>query len=185
MPEAKTYRRGTGGTVPPTNLRWGTAHASVTPDILRSSVVGCARKYEQSKKGVIKEFFSEIVVVLVRKGSYTTLNIVKDTENLGKERGKIRKTWSMSKKKVIRNFGCENENFFRKNVIQKSWSAKIFRRPPNPAPGLRHCLIHATKLWLEEPVRSTANIASTINSHTHGLTRPIGLSQSVSILIQQ
>ena len=38
------------------------------------------------KKGVIKEFFSEIVVVLVRKGSYTTLNIVKDTENLGKER---------------------------------------------------------------------------------------------------
>jgi len=30
--------------------------------------------------------FSEIVVVLVRKGSYTTLNIVKDTENLGKER---------------------------------------------------------------------------------------------------
>ena len=44
------------------------------------------------KKGVIKEFFSEIVVVLVRKGSYTctTLNIVKDrpTENLVKERKK-------------------------------------------------------------------------------------------------
>ena len=30
--------------------------------------VGCARKYEQSKKGVIKELFSEIGVVLVRKG---------------------------------------------------------------------------------------------------------------------
>jgi len=29
------------------------------------------------KKGVIKEFFSEIVVFLVSKGSYTTLNIVK------------------------------------------------------------------------------------------------------------
>ena len=43
--------------------------------------------YEQSlKKGVIKEFFSEIVVVLVRKGLYTKLNIVKDMENLGKER---------------------------------------------------------------------------------------------------
>ena len=40
----------------------------------------------QSKKGVIKEFFSEIVVVLVRKGSYMTFNIVNDTENLGKER---------------------------------------------------------------------------------------------------
>ena len=43
------------------------------PNILRSrpSVVECARKYEQSKKSVIglKEFFSEIVVVLVRKGS--------------------------------------------------------------------------------------------------------------------
>jgi len=38
------------------------------------------------KKGVIKEFFSETVVVLVRKGSYVTLNIVKDTENLVKER---------------------------------------------------------------------------------------------------
>ena len=38
------------------------------------------------KRGVIKEFFSEIVVVLVRKGSYTTFNIVKETENLGKER---------------------------------------------------------------------------------------------------
>jgi len=55
-------------------------------NILRSCVVGCARKYERSKKGVIKEFFSEIVVVLVRKGSYTTFNIVKDTENLRKER---------------------------------------------------------------------------------------------------
>ena len=38
------------------------------------------------RKGVIKELFSEIVVVLVRKGSYETFNIVKDTKNLGKER---------------------------------------------------------------------------------------------------
>ena len=46
------------------------------PNILRSSVVGCARKYtKRVKRGVIKEFFSEIVVVLVRKGSYTTFNI--------------------------------------------------------------------------------------------------------------
>src|SRR6218665_2253987 len=58
------------------------------------------------KKGVIKEFFSEIVVVLVRKGSYTTYNIVKDTEDLGKERE------------------------HPKNVIQKSWSAKKNFRPP-------------------------------------------------------
>src|SRR6218665_1444082 len=44
-----------------------------SPNILRSSLVGCARKYEQSKKGVIKEFFAEIGV-LVRKGSYTTFH---------------------------------------------------------------------------------------------------------------
>src|SRR6218665_772119 len=28
-----------------------------------------------------------------------------------------------------------------KNLIQKSWSAKIFSVPPNSAPGLRHCLV--------------------------------------------
>ena len=54
-----------------------------------------------------KEFFSEIVVVFVRKWSYTTSNIVKNTENLGKEREKLLK-------KVIRNFGHESGIFFRK-----------------------------------------------------------------------
>jgi len=39
-----------GGTVPQ-NLIWGTAHASVPPpNILRSSVKGCAEKYEVTKK---------------------------------------------------------------------------------------------------------------------------------------
>ena len=56
------------------------------PNILRSSVVGCAGKYEQSKKGVINEFFYETAAVVVRKGSYTTFNKVKERENLGKER---------------------------------------------------------------------------------------------------
>src|SRR6218665_3704588 len=78
------------------------------------------------KKGVINEFFSEIVVFLVKKGSYTTSNKVKIR--------KIRKTWSMTKKKVIRNFGRENGNFFGKNVIQKSGSAKKF---PSPKLGAR------------------------------------------------
>src|SRR6218665_1229368 len=83
------------------------------------------------KKCVIKEFFSEIVVFLLKKGSYTTFNKVKIR--------KIRKTWSMTKKWVIRNFLRENGNFFRKNVIHKSWFAKKFSVPPNSAPGLRHC----------------------------------------------
>src|SRR6218665_3235246 len=50
-----------GGAVPPKFEVGGTAHAFVPPNILRSSVVGCARKYEKSKKGVF----------LVRKGSCT------------------------------------------------------------------------------------------------------------------
>jgi len=52
-----------------------------SPNILRSSVVGCARKYEHSKKGV-KELFCEIGVFLVKNGSYTTFHTVK-----------IRKIW--------------------------------------------------------------------------------------------
>ena len=66
----------------------GTAHPSVPP-IFREIVLSNAREStNRVKEGVIKEFFSEIglVVVLVSKGSYTTLNIVKDTGNLGKER---------------------------------------------------------------------------------------------------
>jgi len=40
------------------------------------------------KKGVIKEFFSEIVIFLVRKGLYTTFNIVKRYDKSGKRKGK-------------------------------------------------------------------------------------------------
>jgi len=44
---------------------------------LKSSVVGRARKHEQSKKNRCQGIFSEIVVFLVRKGSYTTFYTVK------------------------------------------------------------------------------------------------------------
>src|SRR6218665_3715739 len=64
--------KGTGGQSPQ-NVRWGDGPCIRPPNIL-SSVVGCTRKYEQSfKKGVIQELFSEIVVFLAKKGSYTTL----------------------------------------------------------------------------------------------------------------
>ena len=67
--------RGTVGTVPP-KFEVGDGPCIRPPNILRSSVVGCARKYEQSlKKGVIKQFFS--VVFHVKKGSYRTFNTVK------------------------------------------------------------------------------------------------------------
>ena len=62
--------RGTGGT-DPQNLRWGTAHALVPP-IFRQVVLSGARERMNrvKKSGLIKEFFSEIVVFVVKKGSY-------------------------------------------------------------------------------------------------------------------
>jgi len=45
---------GTGGRSPKI-FGWGTAHASVPPNTWRSSVKGCAGKYEVTKKGDTKE----------------------------------------------------------------------------------------------------------------------------------
>src|SRR6218665_3050451 len=60
------------GTVPPKNLRWKTAHVLIPP-IFREVVLSDAREsMNRVKNGLIKEFFSEIVVFLVKKGSYTT-----------------------------------------------------------------------------------------------------------------
>src|SRR6218665_3876347 len=109
--------RGDWGTVPQ-NLRWGTAHPFVPPNILRRSVVGWVRKLEQSKKiGVVKEFLSEIVLFLVKKGSYTTFY----TEKI--------------RKKVVRIFGLENRNFFpKKTSFGKFGPRKNF---PSPKLGAR------------------------------------------------
>src|SRR6218665_793468 len=59
----------TGGMAPQKNLRWGDGPCIRPPNILRSSVVGCA-KVRTEKKSFIKEFFSEVVVFLVRKKSH-------------------------------------------------------------------------------------------------------------------
>jgi len=90
------------------------------------------------KKGVVKELFSEIVVFLAKKGSYTTFKTVK-IRRIWKKKGKIRKTWSMTKKRSSEFLGVKTGNSFEKSVFQKSWSAKNFSVPPNSAPGLRHC----------------------------------------------
>ena len=47
------------------------------PIFWRSSIVGCARKYKQSIKGVIKELYSEIVGFLVKKESHMTFDKAK------------------------------------------------------------------------------------------------------------
>src|SRR6218665_2416800 len=70
------------------------------PNILRSSVVGCARKYEQSEKRCHQGIFSEIGFFFVKKGSYMT--------------------------EIL---GAKMEIFSLKNLIQKSWSAKFFSVP--------------------------------------------------------
>src|SRR6218665_2588454 len=107
------------------------------PQYFSEVVLSDARESMNREKGVIKEFFSEIVVFLVRKRSYTTFNILK-IRNIREKKGKIRKIWSMTKKKSSEIFAVKMEFFSEKNVIQKSWSAKNFSVPPNSAPGLRH-----------------------------------------------
>jgi len=82
----------------PQSVRWGgAAHAFVPPNILRSSVVGCARKYEQSKKGH-QNFLRQKCKkgdFLVRKGSCTTSNKVRKSV---KREGKFEKPGRSLKK---------------------------------------------------------------------------------------
>src|SRR6218665_369602 len=97
---------------------------SSPPNILRSSVVGCARKYEQSKKSVF----------LARKGLCTISNKVK-IRKIREKRGKIRKIWSMTLKRSSEIFAAKMEIFLEKT---SSWSAKNFSVPQYSAPGFRH-----------------------------------------------
>ena len=99
----------------PQNLRWGDGPCIGPPNILRSSVIGCAWKYEPSKK---RCFSCEERVI------YTAFNIVK-IRKIWEKKGKIRKT------RCIRNFYPENGSFSRKKTsFNKSWAAKKNFRPP-------------------------------------------------------
>src|SRR6218665_1189682 len=73
-------------------------------------------------------------VFLVRKWSYTTFNIVGlNIRKMWEKKGKIRRTRSMTKKKVIRNFYPEigpRKNF----LVPPKFGA---RSPPMPASGGR------------------------------------------------
>src|SRR6218665_2290182 len=113
------------------NLMWGTAHASVSP-IFGEVVLSDAR---ESMNRVKKGFF------LVRKGSYTTFNIVK-IRKIWEKKGKIRKTRSMTKKeKKSEIFTLKVKMFFRKKTsFRNVGQRKILSVPPNSAPGLRHCI---------------------------------------------
>ena len=56
---------GTGGDGAPQNLRWGTAHALVPPIFREVVLSDVCERMNRVKNGLIKEFFSEIVVFLV------------------------------------------------------------------------------------------------------------------------
>jgi len=71
-----------------------------------------AKVLTEYKKGIVKELFSEIVVFLVKKGSYMTFNTVK-IRRIWEKKGKIRRTWWMTKK-GHQNFWAWKWKFFRK-----------------------------------------------------------------------
>src|SRR6218665_3679901 len=70
-------------------------------------------------------------VFLVRKGSCTTFNKVK-IRKIREKRGKIRKTWSMTKRTEI--FAAKMEILSEKVILVR----KNFSVPPKSAPGFRH-----------------------------------------------
>ena len=65
---------GTGGTVPP-NLRWGRRPMYPSPNILRSTVIGCEGKYELTKRRC--------------QGGFSLSEIEIFGQDLGQEKGHI------------------------------------------------------------------------------------------------
>ena len=120
---------GDGGRSLPKNLRWGDGPCIRSPNILRSSVVGLARKHEQSKKiGIVKEFFSGIVFFLVKKGSYTTFYTVK-IRGILKKRINIRKTWWLKKKGHQKFWAWKWAFFSEKKSFRNFRPRKFFPSP--------------------------------------------------------
>ena len=146
MNQRRRPRGGLGGRSPK-KFQVGDGPCIRPPNVFRSSVVGCARKYEQGKKRCLQEdFCCEIVVsLLVKKGSFNTVKI----RRIWKKKGKIREKPSRWLKKGHKNFWAWNWKFVRKNVIQKSWSAKNF---PSPKLGARSPPL----LWTLSPTPSAA-----------------------------
>src|SRR6218665_636595 len=103
-----------------------------SPNILRSSVIGCVSKYEPTKRGVMKKcfvlkqrFFGKKRVILLHNIRFTA------------ETGKRQTKYGRGLKKVIGNCRRQNGIFFLKNVIRKVGPRNSFSVPPNSAPSLR------------------------------------------------
>jgi len=80
MPWAEIW--GTGGRSPHKTFDVGTARASVPPNILRSTVIGCEANYELTKiKGVKEEFFSLKLRLLVKKRAIYVIYQLSDSRD--------------------------------------------------------------------------------------------------------
>src|SRR6218665_335394 len=89
-------------------------------------------------------------VFLMRKGSYTTFNIVK-TRKIWERKGKIRKTWSTTKSRSSEMLGAKMKiSFPKKTSFRNLGPRKISPSPPNSAPGLRHCVYQPTCAGMHE-----------------------------------
>src|SRR6218665_1769556 len=84
-------------------------------------------------------------VFLVRKWSYMTFNIV-NIRKMWEKKGKIQRTRSMTKKKVIRNFYPKMDIFTLKMDIFPEIGREKICLFPNSAPGLRPCVILIKKI---------------------------------------
>jgi len=117
--------RGDWGTVPQ-NLRWGDGPCIRPPNILRSSVVGCAREHEQSRKrcyeGIIfwnRGFPREERVI-------NDISQGKDMENLRKYRENLKKPW-------LKKGRAWKRKRFPKKPHSEILVCEIFSVPPNSA----------------------------------------------------
>jgi len=100
----------------------GTAHATVPPIFWEVVFVGFVRKHEQSKKGVIKELFSEIGGI-----SYDITG--RKDKKIFKRYEKFEKSWLMTKK-GHHKFWAWKWIFFLKRRHSEILFYEIFSRPP-------------------------------------------------------
>src|SRR6218665_169757 len=81
----------------PQQLQVGDGPCIRPPNILRSSVVGCARKYEQSKKRCHKGNSG----CSCEEGVIYDIDRCKKIRKIWEKKGKVRKTWSIPTKNTL------------------------------------------------------------------------------------
>ena len=129
---------------------WGGGGPCIRPpNILGSSVVGCARKYEQSKKRCYKG------ILFWNSGCSSEERVICDIEHSkryrksGKRKGKSEKLGQWLKKVMRNYFGCENGHY---EILVREKNV----RPPKldaRSPPLSHSIVHI-KPWVNAELDS-------------------------------